>query len=202
VPIIEALTKADITAFFNTYLSPASPRRAKLSVHMVAQKTAPAVAAAAVVPELTDAEKRERLRAALAEALAANGLAADEDKLVAHLAAVDLSSEQPPPFPDAAQAVESLGMRVAGAGGEAGGLQEALERAGPAVGKAWAQAWAQAWAAVRAGAKTVEEQEVVTVAVEPVWIEDGHAFRSRLEATCSVQPVRSVSDFEDTEPKL
>jgi insulysin len=202
VPIIEALTKADITAFFNTYLSPASPRRAKLSVHMVAQKTAPAAAA---VPELTDAEKREKLRAALAQALAANGLAADEDKLVAHLAAVDLSSEQQPPpgppFADAAQAVESLGVRVAGAGGEAGGsrdggLQEALERAGPAVGKAWAEAWA----AVRAGAKTVEE--VVKVAVEPVWIEDGHAFRSRLEATCSVQPVRSVSDFEDTEPKL
>jgi hypothetical protein len=169
---------------------------------MVAQKTAPAVAAAAVVPELTDAEKRENLRAALAQALAANGLAADEDKLVAHLAAVDLSSEQPPPgppFADAEQAVESLGVRVAGAEGEAGGgLQEALERAGPAVGKAWAEAWA----AVRAGAKTVEEQEVVEVAVKPVWIEDGHAFRSRLEATCSVQPVRSVSDFEDTEPKL
>lgn len=193
MPIIEALTKADITDFFNTYLSPASLRRAKLSVHMVAQKTAPAPVA------LSDGEKRDKLRAALAQAMAANKLAVDEDKLKAALEPVDFASEQPPPPPvvDAAAAVEALGVRVVGAEGSAEEACKALEAAGPAVAKAWGEAFAT----LREKPK-LEEAEPVKVALEPVWIEDGHAFRSRLEATCSVQPVRSVSDFEDTEPKL
>jgi hypothetical protein len=163
---------------------------------MVAQKTAAA-------PEpLSDGEKRDKLRTALTQALAANNLTVDGDKLKAALEPVDFASEQPPPPPvaDAAAAVEALGVRVEGAAEGEGSAEEArkaLEAAGPAAAKAWAEGFA----ALREKPKP-EEAEPVRVALEPVWIEDGHAFRSRLEATCSVQPVRSVSDFEDTEPKL
>src|SRR5204862_5989890 len=127
VPIIEALTKADIMDFFNTYLSPASLRRAKLSVHMVAQKTAAA-------PEpLSNGEKRDKLRAALVQALATNDLAVDEDKLWAALEPVDFSGEQPPPPPivDAAAAVETLGVRVNGEGSSPEETLQAIDAAGP-----------------------------------------------------------------------
>jgi hypothetical protein len=173
-------------------------RRAKLSVHMVAQKTA-------AVPEpLSDGERRDKLRAMLAQALAASNLAVDTDKLKAALEPVDLSLEQapPPPVGDAAAAVEALGVRVKGSeGSEGSGSPEEARAALEAAGPALAKAWVDGYTAVRDRAKA-EEAPPVKVALEPVWIEDGHAFRSRLEATCSVQPVRSVSDFEDTEPKL
>jgi insulysin len=188
VPVIEALTKADIMNFFNTYLSPASLRRAKLSVHMVAQKT---------VETPSDADKRDKLRAALLQVFAANRLAVDEEKLKASLHIVDFSQEAPPPVLDAAEAVDLLGMTVKGA--EQGSVEEtcrAFEAATPAVAKAWREAYA----ALRE--KPAVDVAEVKSALKPVWIEDGHAFRSKLEATSSVQPVRDISDFEDTEPKL
>jgi insulysin len=190
VPVIEALTKADIMDFFNTYLSPASLRRAKLSVHMVAQKTA--------VPEtLSDADKRDKLCAALLQVFAANKLVVDEEKLKASLHIVDFSQDAPPPVLDAAEAVDLLGMSVKGA--EEASV-EATRAAFTAATPAIAKVWGEAYAALKEKPKA--DIAEVKSALEPLWIEDGHAFRSKLEATSSVQPVRDISDFEDTEPKL
>lgn len=182
VPEIERLTKADVIEFFKTFLSPSSLQRAKLSVHMVAQKT--------VAPETTsDSEKRDKLREALRPVLVSNDVAVDDEKLKPRLEAVDLSGQD--------SIIEALTQYLSSdveASKET--VDKVIEAGKPIVANALLQIVSKEQPQADEANGTVES------AIKPVWIEDGHAFRSKLEATSSVQPVRNVTDFEDTEPKL
>ena len=83
---LRAITQQDMVDFFDYYISPSSPHRAKVSVHLRAQATP-----AEVAPSLSPEEQREKVLSLLTKNLNAAGVGADREQLAERFAAVDVA---------------------------------------------------------------------------------------------------------------
>ncbi|KAI9726090.1 MAG: Insulinase (Peptidase M16) [Chrysothrix sp. TS-e1954] len=87
VELTRPLTKEDMMEFYDTFINPASKKRSKLSVHLVAQASAVEQA-----KEMSPAERTQTMSALLSEGLSTQGLSSSPDKLTSRLEGVDIAS--------------------------------------------------------------------------------------------------------------
>ncbi|KAI9827721.1 MAG: Insulinase (Peptidase M16) [Thelocarpon impressellum] len=190
VACLKTLTKPDLIDFYRQYISPSSPTRAKLSVHMVAQAT-PADADKDLSPD----EQKEKVVAVLTQHLASRDVETDAEKLQGRFAEVDLASADQEAIlavvgshlradlkldATAAQAILAEGKAL---------LPSLL----PALG---AQEQAEAEQTNGVGADGPKKAGAVTV------IENVHEFKAGLAVTAGPRAVKDLSEFEETAPKL
>ncbi|KAI4229441.1 MAG: hypothetical protein L6R36_000895 [Xanthoria steineri] len=86
---VKPVTKQDMVDFFNHYIHPTSPARAKLSVHMIAQSTPKPATGDEKKP--SPAEQKDHLVAVLGEYFTSLSISTDQDQLTKRFERVDLT---------------------------------------------------------------------------------------------------------------
>ena len=188
---LKPLTKGEMIDFFRFYIHPASPTRAKLSVHMVAQSSPKTVTGS-----MTNVEKKEKVTTSLAKYLDAIGISADVEALSERLAAVDIAGGDQAGILEAiskylkhdAQVSDDRSAQVIAQG------QQLLDLAMPSLGIEIQQ---------HVDGKT-ESPELMKAPIvrATTFIENVHYFKSGLTLSNGPRPVVDLSVFEDIEPKL
>lgn len=186
---LRPLSKADLTEFFNHYIHPTSPHRAKLSVHMIAQGSP-----AALARHIPEADKKTKFIGLLSKYLTSSGVGVDHDVLTQRFESVDVVGGDRPSITEAlstylSQDAQKLPEEVSAiiAKGE-----QLLATALPSLG--------------------IEVPPVVDGVdgglpeAPPVkatsLIENVHDFKAALPVSVGPRPVTDLRNFEELEPKL
>ncbi len=188
---LEPLTKREMIDFFNQYIHPTSPTRAKLSIHMVAQASPKAIAGS-----MTGPEKKEKVISLLAKYLNTTGVNADIEILSQRLAQVDIANGNQAGIIEAvsrylkddALVSEDQSSQILEQG------QQLLETALPSLG-------IEVRHAVNGVGESTELPEAPLVKATTI-IENVHDFKAGLAVSAGPRPVVDLSEFEDSEPKL
>ncbi|KAJ9639866.1 metalloprotease [Coniosporium tulheliwenetii] len=191
---IEPLAKADLVAFYNHYIHPSSPARAKLSVHMLAQSS-PSDIAAKITPE----EQSSKIQTLVTQLLNSQGIATDAEKLTARLKDVKVSDVDAVVKAITAHLVEDQKIEHAKAAEIVKQGQSVITIVLPSVG---IEAVPQTDGASSDSSNNTGSKEVDGNGTEPVEITDVHAFKASLSVSAGARPVRDLSEFEDLESKL
>jgi insulysin len=182
---IERLTKADIIEYFKTFISPQSPQRAKLCIHLLAQGQA-------IAAKMTDAEKLNTLQEKLSEMLEEEDVEVDPEKLGARIKAIDPSTAT-------AESVSKviLAYLMEDAELDEDEVAELMQTGQAAMGALLASAGLQ---------QPVEMEKAVPIqgvaSKKAVVIDDVQAYKTQLQTTTGPQPVKHITEFEELEPKL
>jgi hypothetical protein len=178
---IEKLSKHEITDFYNTFVSPKSEFRAKVSVHMVAQGQDNAA-------KMSKEEKIATLVKGITKLLEEEDVPVTES-LNTRLEKLDPSTASPT---DVASVVESYLLDDVGLDEEE--VEELMETGKPMFPSVL----------VSAGMlKPVESAPTGVVSkIKPVYITDVLNYKSTLQPTSSSVSMVPVETFEELEPKL
>lgn len=187
---LRPLSRADLIEFFNHYIHPTSPHRAKLSVHMIAQASP-----AALASHIPDAEKKTKLIGLLAKYLTSSGVGVDTEELSQRLESVDVAG----------------GDRQAIAEAISTYLTEDAQKSPEEVSQIIAQG--EQLLATALPSLGIEVPPVVDGVdgeglpeAPPVktttMIENVHDFKASLSVSAGPRPVTDLSNFEELEPKL
>lgn len=188
---LKPLTKSDLIEFFNHYISPISPSRAKLSVHLIAQSSPTEVAG-----NISPAEQQEKVMATLGKYLTAMGIEADQAKLAQRFDGVDVTGG------DQAGIIEAV-ARYLDEDAEMGEEEanEVLVQGQQLLGTVLPSLGIEAKQAVD-GVDGVEELPEAPPVKKTTLIEDVREFKAGLQLTAGRKPVTDLSEFLDTESKL
>src|ERR1700760_3406331 len=182
---IEKLTKNDIIEFFKTYMSPKSPNRAKLSVHLLAQGQAQAA-------NMSPSEKLAKLQEKLSELLEEQEIPVDNEKLHARIKTIDPSTGNADTVIQVmvAYLVKDLGI-------DEEEVEELVEQGPAMLGSVLASAGMQSDV-------EMDDKPAVNGAAtsNAVLIKDVRAYKAQLQTTSGPQPYKHITEFEDLEPKL
>ncbi|KAI4209130.1 MAG: hypothetical protein LQ351_007911 [Letrouitia transgressa] len=186
---IRPLVKNDLMEFFNQYIHPTSPTRAKLAIHMVAQSSPKAVAGS-----ISAVEQKEKVISLLGKYLTSIGAEADVESLTKRFELVDvaggdqsaimqavstyLTEDASVPADQAAQVIEQ-GQQLLGTVLPSLGIE--IQQQPDADGEALPEA---------------PEVKPTT------FIDDVHLYKAQLALTAGPTPVTELRDFEETGPKL
>jgi insulysin len=184
---IESLTKNDLIAFYDNFITPSSPARAKIAVHLLAQNDATAAISQIVEPEA----KLQLIIRALTQFLDAQGIPTNKEQLARRLKGVDLNLANPVAFIAAMRLhlVEDAKMPDAQA-------QQVVEQ-GLLMMKTSIPA--ETGSGTSPGVSSIP---VSANGTKVMRIDDVRAFKACLQLSLGPQPVRKLSDFEDNEAKL
>lgn len=178
VDIIRKVTKEEMVEFFAHYIDPESTTRAKLSIHLNAQKIAD--------PEISPGEQREQLSTMLAKYLTAQGAEIQEDKLTTAFKEV---------APHDQAGIVSIVKTTIGSSVTQTQLDEIvaeLEKAMP-----------QIFVALKIKAPEEEEGlEEAPKTSEPVLVEDVHKWKAGLRVSQGILPMSDIKDYMEFESKL
>ena len=188
---LKPLTKSDLIEFFNHYISPTSPSRAKLSVHLIAQSSPKEVAG-----NISPAEQQEKVMVTLGKYLTAMGIEADQAKLAKRFDGVDVTGG------DQAGIIEAV-ARYLDEDAEMGEEEanEVLVQGQQLLGTVLPSLGIEVKQAVD-GVDGVEELPEAPPVKETTLIEDVREFKAGLQLTAGRRPVTDLSEFLDTESKL
>ena len=190
---IEPLTKADMLEFYRTYYLPNAPKRAKASVHLIAQASAADLAA-----NTSSAEKKEKLVEVITQMLNQLGLEdADGKELAKKMDKVDISSGDMDGILGAVGSYLQSSLNVAAEQAEQVMEQgkEALAMILPSLG-------------IVSQSEPKEDEadgQVATNGDTPsktIVIEDVKAFKASMPLSAGARPVKDLSEFEELEAKL
>ena len=197
---IEPISKDEMLDFFRSYFLPSSPSRAKASVHLVAQASADDIAA-----KTDPAEQKQKLAATLAQVLTQLGVEVDIVTLANKLDKVDVAGG------DMQGILSTVGGYLKGNAGMAPEQVEQVMKQGeailaqilPTLGIRSAptagvetngEATTNGEVAVNGNAPAKKSQTVV--------IDDVQVFKASMALSAGAKPVKELSEFEETEPKL
>ena len=183
--ILRQLTKADMESFYAKYISPESPARAKLSLHMIAQASPPET------PDTAPEEQKEQLVELLGQYLSSTGLKLDEAKFAEAFQKVDVASGDE-------EVIISTVKTYIGQEGSAEKAEEILEEARKNLGTLLVALKIKA----PVEEKDVNGAEVAKMIPIPVVIEDVDSWKASLTVSEGPRPVNDLSQFEELEPKL
>ena len=191
VEYIKPLKKSDMIHFFSEYIDPTSPTRAKLSVHMIAQSSPKSV-----IGSMTPAEQKEKVIDTIRKCLTAMGIDADSDKLSDRLEPVDIVGGDQAGIIEAIATYlrEDIDIQKDEASEVLNQGQQLLGTILPSLGIEVRQSVD--------GVDGVEELPEVPPVKETTVIENVRDYKASMRMTSGRRPVTSLSDFEDTEPKL
>ncbi|MCJ1266561.1 Insulinase (Peptidase M16) [Lobaria immixta] len=188
---LKPLTKSDLVEFFNRYIHPTSPTRAKLSVHLIAQATPKALAG-----DISETEQKSKLTGLLVKYLTALGIGVDVEKLSQRLEKIDvaggdqkgilkcissyLKDEAQTPSDQSSEIVEQteklMGTVLPSLGIEVQSVVDGVE-----------------------GSADLPEAPPVNATT---YIESLHDYKAALSVSAGPRPVKDLSEFEEAEPKL
>lgn len=175
---IRKITKEDMQEFFAQYIDPTSSRRAKLSIHLSAQKV--------VKDETSTEEQKQQLSAMLSQYLTAQGAEVQSEALDVKLAKV---------APHDQEGILAACKAAVGSALPENKLEEVLQQLG--------QALPQAFTALKIKAPEVEEVlEEPPKTTEPVEVKDVHRWKAGMQVSAGVLPVLDIKKFQDFESKL
>lgn len=188
---LNPLTKEEMIDFFNRYIHPTSPTRAKLSVHMIAQ-----VSPKTIGGSMTGPEKEEKVISLLAKYLNTTGVNVDIEVLSQRLGHVDIAGGDQAGIikaisnylKDDTLASEDQSSEIIEYG------QQLLATALPSLGIEIRQ--------VDNGADESSELPKAPSMKATTFIENVHDFKAALAASAGPRPVVHLTEFEDSEPKL
>ena len=182
---LKPLGKQDMIHFFNHYIHPTSPSRAKLSVHMIAQSSPKAAAG-----NVSATEQKDKLVDLLSKYLTSVGISTEIGKLTERFETVDVAGGDQKGIitaitsylQDDAQVPQEQCQAVVVQG------QQLLGTVLPSLG-------------IEA---KVEETDLPPVpeVKETVFIEDAYDYKVRLAVSEGPRPVCDLREFEETEAKL
>ena len=180
--------------FFNTFITPTSLARAKLSVHMLAQQKPLATA-------LAPTEQRTKLLQMLKQFLHTQDVSVDSDALQKRLETVDVGSGDVDPL---VKALETYLIKDAAVARD--NAQAIVDQASLLVPTALAGVGVRAHPPHDAltngvgghgGVTNGKAQEKAALRVEDV-----HGWKAGLQVSAGPRPVRGLEEFEDLEAKL
>lgn len=172
---LRALSKQDIQDFFEHYISPKSPARAKLSVHLLAQ------ASPSETPVTTPEQQKDQLVEALGQYLGSAGVDVDQATLTKDFANVDITSED--------AIVSAIKPHLPAA---------EVEEASAQI----KQGLPQIMMALKISKPVESEQTKPEVVSKPTIIDDAHAWKAGLQVSRGPRPITDISEYEELEPKL
>ena len=185
---LRPLTKHDLVEFYNHYIHPTSPARAKLSVHAIA-RSAPKIVGANIPP----VEQKEKVLGLVGKYLTSAGIQADADRLTHQFAAVDVAGGDQPAI------IQAITDYL----GTAGDLSP--EKKAEIIGQG-KQLLATVLPSLGVEVVPVVDANSGFPAAPEVkgtmYIENVHVYKAGLEATAGPRPVAELTEFEDVEPKL
>ncbi len=187
---LRSLTKDDLIDFFAYYIHPTSTTRAKMSVHMVAQLSAKAGGETMDVTE-----RKEKIVSMLGKYLTSTGLDGDSEKLATRFEKIDVAGGDQSGIITAVELYLREDLRA-----EDGKIVDVIAQGKQLIGTILSSMGIEVSA-------TTEDGRVVNGDEGPAgkvtsWIENVHEFKAGLQATAGARPMKDLSEFEDTEPKL
>ena len=193
---IKPLTKSSMLAFYNQYIHPTSPHRAKLSVHLLAQSSPKAMAG-----NMTPAEQKEKAISTISKLLTAMGVAVDHARLNQRLAPIDIAGG------DQAGTVDAIATYLQDdAGLPEEEVDEVRQEGQQLLGTILPGLGIEVKPVVD-GVDSVsgasEEELPQAPEMKPTTlIENVRDFKASLMVTAGRRPVVELSEFEEVEPKL
>lgn len=182
---LEPLTKKDLQTCYAHYISPSSPHRAKLSVHLIAQ---------AKPEEPTPEEKKEQAIAQFTTILTAEKIAPDLPALQKRVNAVSTTSDTTKAIADAISTHLSEDLQL-----PKETVAKVLDEAKAALGIADAGKVAEPEILINGDVAAVIKNGNGTT---PVLIKDVHAWKAGLQMSTGVRPVRDLAEFVEDAAKL
>jgi insulysin len=184
---LELLTKQDLLSFYESFIAPSSSTRAKIAVHLVAQGTP-----AAVLENANPEAKAKLVMAALLKFFDAQGIPANAEQIARRFVDADIK-------PGDSSSAPLVGAVMA----------YLTEDAKIPAAKATSVVQ-QGMLLMQATQAKSEEQTLLTSQKptpaesknKPILIEDVRAFKSTLQLSLGPQPVKHLSEYEETEAKL
>ena len=188
---IKPLTKVEMVEFFNHYIHPTSPTRAKLSICMVAQASPKSIAG-----HTTGPEKKAKVISMLTKYLNTMGVNADIGTVSQRLVHVDIANGDQVGTIEAvlkylkedARLAEDESVQIIEQG------RKLLATALPSLG-------IEVHHAVDGEAESDQLPEAPVVKAT-TFIENVYAFKAALPATAGPRPVVDLIEYEESEPKL
>ncbi|KAL1964359.1 hypothetical protein VTN77DRAFT_7044 [Rasamsonia byssochlamydoides] len=190
---VRALTKPQLLEFFRLYIDPASPTRAKVSIHLNAQSVDPAK------KPLDPADQRSKLLSALEGVFSSKGISVDTEKLAAAIKQVDLSASNQDGILTAVQALLVCDLKLSH--DQVQPLLERIKQTLESHSKRLGFADANAEGAA---SKHIQKTNGVNGVGhnKPIYITNVSEFKARLPVSAGPSPVTDLSEFEDFESKL
>ena len=185
VALVRQLTKADMQSFYSKYITPESPTRAKLSLHMVAQASPPET------PELTQEQQKEQLVELLGQNLNSMGLDLDQAELKQDFEKVDVSKGDEEAILSTIKS--SIGDKLSGDKLEAI-LEETRENLGTLLIALNIKAPVED--------KEVNGTDMAEKIPTPIIIQDVDTWKASMTVSEGPRPINELSQFEELEPKL
>lgn len=180
--ILHTISKQEIVDFYEKYIAPASPQRAKLSIHLIAEKsTEKNKASNLLIPE----QQKQMLVQSLYQFLSDAGIKTEAEILSRNFKDVDISTLE-----SIAAAVGTYLKKDWKLDDEK--LAAVMEEGTALLKELHPQLVAQ----------NVNETEGEDILKDSVVIEDVYAWKAGLKLTSAARPVRPLVEFEETEPKL
>ncbi len=185
---IKPLTKDQMIDFFQHYIHPTSPARAKLSVHMVAQASPKVMAG-----KLSLEEQTEKVLSLLGKYLTSLGVDMEAEKLRTHFKSCDVS------------------------GGDQKGILKALssylndiqisEDQSKQVVEQVQQLLGTILPSLGIEVQQVTDEDTADLPIAPpvkatTYIDNVHDYKAGLAVSAGARPVTDLKEFEDIEPKL
>jgi len=187
---LRALTKEDIVDFYERYIDPTSPTRAKMSIHLVAPTPPPVT----VADKLSPAEQMQGLLSLMQQYLESQNMKVDAEKLASRFNGVSVPAGNQGGILKALSTY--LENDAAIPSQQANAVTEQARALMPSVLQNLG-----IMATVSEEADDVDKENLPPQA-QVVVIEDVHAFKASLPLSTGAMPVVDLSYYEDIEPKL
>lgn len=188
---LRPLTKADLIEFFNHYIHPTSPARAKLSIHMIAKASPKSLAG-----NVSEVDQRSKLIGVLSKYLTTAGIGVEADKFTQIFESVDIPGGDQKGILEAVSKylTEDAKLPTDQVSQIIRQSQQLLTTVLPSLG-----------IEVQPMVKGVDESSKLPEApnMKPTtYIENVHEFKAGLAVTAGPTSVVDLSEFEELEPKL
>lgn len=188
---LRPLTKEDLISFFDYYLDPTSPARAKLSIHMIAQLSAKAIG-----DTMDSAEQKEKVITLLGKYLNSLGLEVDDDKLAKRFADVDVVGGDQAGIVRAMETYLSDDIQV-----KDDRAKDVIEQGQQLLGTVLPSLGIEVRPATKEEGMDLKGEDV-PVTKATTFIDNVHEYKAGLQVSAGARPVKDLSEFEDIEPKL
>lgn len=185
VATIRKLTKKDMQEFYAKYIEPESPTRAKLSVHLKAQKVIEK-------PDVAPAEQKDQFTELVGQYMGAQGVDVKMDSLKQHFEKVKIHDKESV-VPAAKAYIASTSMPDAQAEGILTQIKESLPELMIAL---------KIKAPIPADESSADVKAVAENIPVPVLIEDVHRWKAGLQISQAPVPVMDITELEDKTSKL
>lgn len=182
--ILRTITKQELVEFYEKYISTSSPHRAKLSVHLIAEKSTEKNKSPNL---LTPEQQKQILVQNLTQFLSGVGVKAEPEILSKSFKDVDTSSPENIVTAVAAYLKEDWKL-------DDKKIAEVVEQGRTLLKELHPQLVGQ-----NAGNAADGEEDILK---DSIVIEDVVAWKAGLTLSRAARPVRPLAEFEETEPKL